>query len=136
MKKLNENQFIDITNNIVNQHYENSSASFGSKESNDVFNFLNQSFCELLWRLTEPQDKYLKEHLQYCVGTITGNINYSHKYVTYKKITSKQCSELVTELPKMDKHLGIAYSKTHESELTHHKTILMLCELLKEHLPE
>lgn len=143
MHKLTEKQFINIMNNVTNKHHQYltlhpkwlGNVSHVRGTCMGPFSFLAQTFCQILWKCTEPQDDDLKSYMQDCVGVITGNRDYTQRKVVLEIITLKQFLELFEEI------LNV-YEKSHyrgkpgsEEELAFQLIATVLCDVLKEHLP-
>ncbi|MDD2342334.1 MAG: hypothetical protein PHV54_05535 [Tolumonas sp.] len=136
MEKLSENQFISILDKVVYRHnlvkQELPKINHGSL---DPFDWMTQSFCQILWKLTEPQDDKLKEKLKKAVGLIIGNKTYMPIVSSTETLTYDQFSELLSEILK--KYESNEFRRYQEADIN---TILdrcaqFLCEVLLEHLP-
>lgn len=52
----------------------------------DPYDFIATSFCQTVWRYTQPQYEPLKEHLQHCIGVMCGNRKMSSNAGGLKEI--------------------------------------------------
>lgn len=114
MKKLTKNQFLAITNEILNLHQKNRSKFPIWSNGIDPYDFMASSFSQTIWRYTLPQDEWLKMHLQDRVGVIGGN--RPNKPLNDKigigdiLLTELQAGTLIGEITKFYKtHVNCAY---------------------------
>jgi hypothetical protein len=136
LKKLSEKQFISILDTVVYRHnvvkQELQKINYGSV---NPFDWMTQSFCQILWKLTEPQDDNLKEKLQKAVGVIIGNETYLPIVISTETLTYEQFSELLSGILKT--YESNDFRRYQEADIN---TILdrcaqFLCEVLIEYFP-
>lgn len=102
MKKLSEKQFISVLDKVVCRHIEiTRNDQRIDYELWKSFDWMTQSFCQTLWRLTESQDESLKEKLKIAVGVIIGNKTYTPRTFSTEVLTYEQFSVLLSEILKV-----------------------------------
>lgn len=136
MKKLSEKQFVSILDKVVYQH--NKIAQNHQKIDYDLlnpFDWMTQSFCQILWKLTESHDKNLKEKLKIAVGYIISNKAYTPRVISTEMLTFEQFSELLSEMLKMYESNDFRHYQNANMNAMLDNCAQYLCEILVEFLP-
>jgi hypothetical protein len=133
--KLSEAQFISILDNVILRHNElrlkKPTVRTGSMDS---FDWMSQTFCQILWKHTAPQNDYLKTYLVNSIGVIIGNRAYTPRSVVVETLSLSQFSKLFTALLS-----AYGSHSDHRCLDANEVTVLnnsasFLSEVLKEHL--